>query len=177
MEDYAEVRCLFCLTGHEEAIVRAVEDKGLGRAIYPRKHKRLRHGMQWEDAYAPLLPGYVFVYSPALDSAAQSTLAGIQSVIRLLRYENRDGSAILSGADRQFADWVWLHGGLIGVLKAIKLGDHVEIVDGLFKAFHGRVVQMDRRKQLARIELDILGGAKYLWLSYDCLKEPARETE
>ena len=164
MEDYAEVRCLFCLTGHEEAIVRAVEDKGLGRAIYPRKHKRLRHGMQWEDAYAPLLPGYVFVYSPALDSAAQSTLAGIQSVI-------------LSGADRQFADWVWLHGGLIGVLKAIKLGDHVEIVDGLFKAFHGRVVQMDRRKQLARIELDILGGAKYLWLSYDCLKEPARETE
>lgn len=63
------------------------------------------------------------------------------------------------------------------MLKAIKLGDHVEIVDGLFKAFHGRVVQMDRRKQLARIELDILGGAKYLWLSYDCLKEPARETE
>lgn len=97
MEDYAEVRCLFCLTGHEEAIVRAVEDKGLGRAIYPRKHKRLRHGMQWEDAYAPLLPGYVFVYSPALDSAANPTLAGIQSVIRLLRYENRTEAPFFPG--------------------------------------------------------------------------------
>ena len=84
---------------------------------------------------------------------------------------------MLTGPDRQFADWIWQHGGLIGVLKAIRLGERVEIVDGLFKAFHGKVVQMDRRKQLARIELDILGGTKYLWLSYDCLKEPAEEAE
>ena len=33
------------------------------------------------------------------------------------------------------------------------------------------------KPRLERIELDILGGAKYLWLSYDCLKEPAQETE
>ena len=177
MEDYAEVRCLFCLTGHEAAVVRAVEDKGIGRAIYPRKHKRLRRGTQWEDLYAPLLPGYVFVFSPAFDPAAQAALGGLQSVIRLLRYENRGGSAVLAGPDRQFADWLWRHGGLIGVLQAVRLGDRVEIVDGLFKAFHGRVVQMDRRKQTARIELDILGGTKYLWLSYDCLKAPAQGAE
>lgn len=168
MGDYAQVCCLFCMGGHEEAVVRAVQENGLGTAIFPRKLKRIRRKEQWETLNAPLLPGYVFVYQGEDDES--QPLNRLEYVIRVLRYTDT-GHTALVGEDRRFADWLWEQNGTVGVLKAVRVGERVEIVDGMFRAFSGRVVQMDRRKQAARVALDILGNSSYVWLSFDYLRE------
>ena len=62
-EKFEYIRCLFCVTGREESVVRAIEDTGLAKAIFPRKVKPLWKKDHWEETEFTLIPGYVFMYS------------------------------------------------------------------------------------------------------------------
>ena len=56
---------------------------------------------------------------------------------------------------------------MIGVMKAVRVGERVEIVDGFFKAFKGRVIAMDKRRQTVKVELDVIGSVRTIWLPFD----------
>ena len=90
MASYECVRCLFCRTGKEESVVALVEENGWGRALFAKRMKRLRNGKEWFFKPAPLLPGYVFVYSSGEDIPHESFLS-LQDVIRVLQYGPQDG--------------------------------------------------------------------------------------
>jgi transcription antitermination factor NusG len=178
MERYDKVRCLFCITGREEQVVRAINKWPDTQAIFPKRIKRYRHMKEWEEVESALLPGYVFVYSDRILSAEEYVLMHrTDGVIRMLRHENNAPDGELIGVDRRFADWIWNNDGVIGVLDAVRIGEWVEIVDGVLKTLNARVVQMDRRKQMAKLELDIVGSAKHVWLSFDYFKERKEQTE
>ena len=166
--EYEVVRCVFCMTGYEQQVADLINESQAARAIFPIQIKRIRNRRTWQEMSVPLLPSYVFVYSGAELRAAD--LTKVQNVIRVLSYGD-DPEGTLYGADRTFADLLWARGGRLGVLKAMRIGERVEIVDGLFKALRGRVVAMDKRKQVAKVELDIVGSLKNIWLSFDYLKE------
>jgi len=165
---YEVVRCLFCLTGREQLVADRINASGVARAIFPFKVKRSRYRGTWKEITAPLIPSYVFVYSDATLRAAD--LVKEPDVIRVLKY-GEDFEGALIGDDRVFADLLWAQGGKIGILKAIRVGERVEIVDGLFKALKGRVITMDKRKQAAKVELDVVGSLKNIWLSFDYINE------
>ncbi|MDO4354885.1 MAG: hypothetical protein Q4E13_00050 [Clostridia bacterium] len=168
MQEYSYVRCLFCLTGYENDIVQIVNAEQLGIALFPTKVKRFKNKGQWEENIKPLFPGYVFVYSQ--ESYPLNAFYRFKQVIRPLRY-NDDPEGYLKGNDLRFAQWIWEQQGRVEALKAIRVGDRVEIVDGVFQNLNGKVLAMDKRKQAARIELNVVGGIKQIWMSFVYLDE------
>lgn len=171
VQEYSYVRCLFCLTGYENEIVQIINAEQLGIALFPTKVKRFKSKGQWEEVNKPLFPGYVFVYSQ--NPYPLNVYYRFKQVIKPLRY-NDDLEGYLKGNDLRFAQWIWEQQGKLEALKAIRVGDRVEIVDGIFRNLNGRVLALDKRKQAARIELNVVGGIKQIWMSFVYLEESTR---
>ena len=164
----AYIRCLFCSTGYEEYVVQLVECLHYGTAIFPRKVKRLWKKNGWVEEKAALLPGYVFVYSE--EKIEYSKLIRMPHVLKILTYQD-DQDGLLEGTDREFANWIWQQEGCVGTLDAIHAGDRVEIVDGLLSRLNGKVIRVDKRKQIAMVELNVIGSVRNIWLGFEYLKE------
>lgn len=162
------VRCLFCSTGNEEAVVAAIHRKGWGQAIFPqRAYNRWRHG-EWLEQLVPLLPGYVFVYSQE-EKAPYRQWLELRHVIRVLRYP--EGEEWLRGWDLEFAQWLWKLNGKVGVMKALQVGDEIQIVDGVFKSLNGVVARMDRRRKTIQVRLNTQGFIRQIWLTYQVVEK------
>ncbi len=170
---YERVRCLFCNTGKEEQVVRLIQEKGWGRAVFARRIKTVQKNGAWTEVMHPLLPGYVFVYSGD-DEDRHAEFSGLNHVIRVLTYG--DGTEILTGRDLEFAEWLWGLNGKIDVMKAAQVGDRVEIIDGVFKQLHGTVTKMDRRRRIARVSVETEGTPKQIWLAYEIVEKRTEGT-
>ena len=166
MTEYKYVRCLFCTTGKEQAVAKAIEAAGRGRALFPQRTKRILKNHVWEEQPCALLPGYVFVYSDE-EQAVFSDFPGAQYIIRVLTYG--DGGDALIGRDREFADWLWRLHGRVGVMQALPVGERVEIIDGVFKQLRGTITRMDKRRKTVRVQLDTQGAISHIWLSYEII--------
>ena len=166
--EYRHVRCLFCNTGKEEQVVCLIRKKGWGRAIFPQRIKTVLKNGSWTEVTYPLLPGYVFVYSNE-EEEQFADLLSLNYVIRVLTYG--DGSDALMGRDLEFADWLWSLHGRIEVMKAVQVGDQVEIIDGIFKQLHGTITKMDRRRRTIRVSLETEGALKQIWLAYEIVEK------
>lgn len=168
MDQYRTASCLFCTTGKEAYVVQAVEKHGWGRAIFPQRLRTMRVGKQWTETYIPLLPGYVFVYFDG-DQVAYEKLATIEHVLRVLDYGA--GQHRLAGRDLEFADWIWRQGGKINAMKALQIGDWIEITDGMFKQLHGTILRMDRRRRSFLVSLEGAGAIQKIWLTYEVVEK------
>lgn len=163
---YTYARCLFCTTGKEELVARAIEESGHGRALFPQRMKKFLKKGAWEERLTALLPGYVFVYSDE-EQTRFVDFPGAQYIIRILTYG--DGNDALIGRDREFADWLWRLEGRVGVMQALQVGERIEIIDGVFKQLRGTITRMDRRRKTVRVDLDTQGAINHIWLSYEII--------
>lgn len=173
MEGYTHVQCLFCETGKEKRVVEAIQEMRWGRAIFAQRVKVVWRGQQWVEDTTPLLPGYVFVYQDQEDEPYRNYMS-ISHVIRVLMYG--EGQDKLTGRDLEFADWLWRVGGKIGVMQAVQEGDCIEITDGVFKALHGRIIRMNRRRKKVCVSLDTQGIPMQIWLSYELCEKREEQT-
>lgn len=168
MEDYTHVQCLFCETGKEKQVVDTIHRKQWGRAIFAQQVKVVWRSRQWIEETSPLLPGYVFVYLNEENGLYRNDL-GISHVIRVLTYGK--GCDQLTGRDLEFANWLWRVGGKIGVMKAVQIGDRIEIIDGVFKELRGTIVKMNRRRKKMCVSLDTQDVPMLIWLSYELVEK------
>ena len=80
-------------------------------------------------------------------------LLQLKDVYRILG--NRDDGYQLSGSDRAFAVMLWSCGGVIGVLKAYKVGDKIMLAENRFGENLGKIIKIDRRgRALVRFNFD-----------------------
>ena len=165
---YRYARCLFCNTGKEEAVVESIHKKGWGRAIFPQRARTRWTRGQCEERLEPLLPGYVFVYSDQ-EEIPYGQWLGLRHVIRVLHYP--EGGETLRGGDLEFARWLWKLQGKVGAMKAIQVGDRIEIADGVFRSLNGVVTRMDRRRKTIRVRLNTEGFIRQIWLSYQVVEK------
>ena len=100
MENYY-VRCVFCLTGTENTVIRRIEAQGLGHAISPRKIQPMKIQGQWIDRETLLMPGYVFIYGDT--DKPMHALRATEGVIRVLTYGGQDNDGYLKNEDLDFA--------------------------------------------------------------------------
>lgn len=163
MDNYMHVRCLFCETGKEKQVVKAIHDNQWGHAIFAQRTTIVWKNHEHKEEILPLLPGYVFVYANHED-ISQADYSRIPSVIRVLAYEN--GSDRLMGEDLEFANWLWHHGGKIGIMRAVQVGDRVEIIDDMFKGLRGTITRMNRTRRKVHVKLDTQSISMELSLSY-----------
>lgn len=167
MDSYSSVRCLFCETGKEKRVVDAIHEKQMGRAIFAQRVKIIWKDHKYNEETYPLLPGYVFVYVGKEDILSAS-YQEIPHVIRVLTYEN--GMDKLRGRDLEFAEWLWQLDGKIGVMKAMKVGKRIEIIDTLFKELNGSIIKMNRRQKSIRVSLNTEGTPMQILLSYEVVE-------
>ena len=168
VDGYDCVRCLFCDVGREQTVVRQVRERGWGSALFAQRVRPVMRDHRWVDTLAPLLPGYVFVYS-RWGEACYDDLLRLDHVLRVLRYES--GEDCLAGQDLAFADWVWRLEGHIGLLKAVQAGDRIRIVDGVFSQLQGTILRMDRRRRTVHVALDTHGAIRQIWLAYEIVEK------
>lgn len=168
MNGYHTVRCLFCVAGKEENVVEAVHRNGWGCAIFPTRTALVRSGRQWVEMQKLLLPGYVFIYSDE-GQVRHDELVAVRDVIRVLSYE--PGCDELIGKDLEFADWIWRNRGEIKPMKALQIGDWIEITDGLFRQLHGTILRMDRRRRSFLVALGGTGVIRQIWLTYEVVEK------
>ena len=168
MDGYTHAHCLFCETGKEEHVVRAIHESEWGYAIFAQRVKVVWKNHEHREETTPLLPGYVFVYSDRKDTSGID-YQKIPHVIRILSYEN--GVDKLTGRDLEFADWLWHQGGTIGLMKAVQIGDRVEIVDDLFKGLHGKITRMNRTRKNISVMLNTKSTPMQIMLSYEIIEK------
>ena len=112
-----------------------------------------------------LLPGYVFAYSDT--ELAKISVLRVDGVIRILG--SSDDGYCLSGADKDFANGLLEREGRIDVMKVIRVGDTVLLEDELFSGQKGKILEIDYRKQRAKIEFSFMNTTCYSWVACDII--------
>ena len=164
MDGYLNAYCLFCETGKEKRVVHAIHENKWGQAIFAQRVRFIRKNKEWRKVETPLLPGYVFLYTDWKD-APKVDYQSIPHIIRVLTYEN--GIDRLTGNDLRFADWLWRINGRIDVVKAVQVGDRLEIADRTFKDLHGKIIHVNKRQKKVFVSLNTQSVPVHTWLAYE----------
>lgn len=163
--------CLFCRTGNELQIGRAIErDNENIQTLFAEKLRKRRIQRAYVEEREPLFPGYLFFRTSA-DFEAQS-LSQKPDVYRLLYSESGDWR--LYGSDERFAQNLFEENGLLGFSRAYYEGDRIRIVDGPLKAYEGRIIRVNRRTCTAQVRLSMCGRETCIWLGFELMEEMKR---
>ena len=159
--------CLFCRTGKEKRIAGEIEAEIPGiRVIFAEKLRKRRQGRSSIEESVALFPGYLFFCSgPDFDA---QTMARRQDVFRLLR--DSEGIWQLRGEDLKLAKNLFAQNGVVGFSRAYYEGDRIRILDGLLKAYEGRIIRVNRRSQTAQIALGMDGREVTVWLGFELIE-------
>ena len=158
--------CVFCQTGKEACIAKHIESQYPGvraRAVCQVKRHTVRGNTSLEQSV--LLNGYVLMEAPTDIGFGRSNV--IEEAISLLTYT--DGDWQLYGEDESYARWVFRHNGLIGLSKAYKVGDQIQIVDGPLKDLEGAITRIDRRNRSGQVTLTFGGKQLKVWLGFEII--------
>lgn len=150
-----------------------MEIRGAKRAFSPGIiRKQRKKGENLEHRF-DLLPGYVFVYSEERLTDYRMFF-GMDGVIR--RVGRQDGGYELEGSDLDFAMKLLEKDGLVGSMRICRIGDSVALEDSLFSGCRGRVVEIDYRKERAKVEFEFDNNSCRTWVSLENVKH-LHETE
>lgn len=161
----ARYGCVFCRTGREKAVARALEQRYPGleaTALSQVKHRSEKGIKSTEEKI--LFPGYVF-FRVADSESTPSGVAHVSDVLRVL--VGMTGEWALRGEDERFAAWIFENGGVIGMSIAHKEGARVIVRSGPLKDFEGQVVKIDRRSRNGLVELRFDDRVWKIWLGFD----------
>ena len=161
------VYCLFCITQRCGMIAKLMEIRGVNRAFSPQIIRKQRKKGENIERKFDLLPGYVFVYSDERLTDYRQFF-GIDGVIR--RVGCQDDGYELKGPDLEFAMKLLEKDGLVGSMKICRVGDEVTLEDPLFRGCQGKVVEIDYRKERAKVEFVFDRNSCGTWVSLEDVK-------
>lgn len=158
--------CMFCKTGRELAVARDLQREWEGvracaATIVKRRTRRGVKRLQTEVVF----DGYVFFGAPD----GFLPCARPNDALKILR--SSDGDWRLVGYDAWFAEWLLKQDGVIGLSKARKVGDAVQILQGPLKDLEGQIVRVDRRNRSGQVSLSVGGRAINVWLGFEWLED------
>ena len=159
--------CLFCLTQRCKVVAKLMEIRGVDRAFSPQIIRKQRKQGENISKSFDLLPGYVFVYSEERLTDYR-LFCGMDGVIR--RVGRTEQGYELAGPDLDFAMKLLEKDGVVGSMKACRVGDEVTLEDPLFSGCEGRVIEIDYRKERAKVSFVFDNAQRDIWVSLDGVK-------
>ena len=160
------VRCLMVETGYERIVSRLMEIRHLGRALYPQRVRIRKFRGVWHKDRIRLLPGYVFVYTE--EEIPIRYYQGLEHVLKVLRYD-REPNGYLKGMDLEFASTISELDGKMEILDAVDEEGFIRVTDQLLNLLNGEVLSVDRRKQLVKIRIHLMGTTRIIYMNYQLL--------
>ena len=99
----------------------------------------------------------------------------MDGVIR--RVGRRDDGYELEGSDLDFAMKLLEKDGLVGGMRACRIGDDVTLEDPLFSGCQGEVTEIDYRKERAKVEFVFDKNSCSTWVALDEVKHLRKAEE
>lgn len=165
--------CISVRTGMEENFKESVKDllspNGPleGKIHFLKKQMRLKNGKEYYD---PFFPGYVFLETEEKDPIKLRSLSKGKHFLRFLP-SNQEINP-LSNSDLNIVASILKFGSTIDLVPVtFDSGDRIQIVDGPFKDFTGKVVAVNRRNKRVNIEIDFMGCLRQVSLSYELVEK------
>ena len=118
---------------------------------------------EYKEVECPLLSGYIFLYSnEQMDSTVIHRLGDVQ---RVLQYG--DQVYALTGYGEQLARWLARYNGVIGLSKAIQVGDRIQVVQGPMKDELCKIISVDKHKRRAKVEIQFNRAAFHVLMDFE----------
>lgn len=166
-EDALAYGCVFCRTGQEHRIAGDIERTWpnlCAHAVVYLKRRTTKGVVRLERAI--LMPGYVFFRAPR---SLVPTRPYPDGVLKVLCTDA--GRWQLLDRDEAFAQWLFKNDGVIGMSKARRVGDRVQIQSGPLKDLEGMITRVDRRNRSGQVALNVAGREIRVWLGFELLPE------
>ncbi|MBQ8953633.1 MAG: hypothetical protein IJ048_05920 [Clostridia bacterium] len=159
--------CVFCLTGQEHLAARSLErDWDIVRArpvsVLKWRTDKGRKSLEPEVVF----PSYVFFEADGDFEPHGRMPDGCLKVLKSSEDEWR-----LAGYDKWFAGWLLDQDGEIGLSKARRVGDRIQIQQGPLKDLEGCIVKVDKRGRSGQVKLDVNGRTLTVWLGFELLDD------
>ncbi len=121
---------------------------------WPRRKLTIRKGGKRMESLAPVFPGYIFLQTEAITDSLFATIKRLPGFYRFL--ESNDRIRALSGDDLELVTHFVHFGDVIGKSKVtFDENSRIEVKEGPLSGLEGRIVKVDRRKQRAKVRLDL----------------------
>ena len=121
---------------------------------WPRRKLTIRKGGKRRETLAPVFPGYIFLETEEITDTLFSTTKRLPGFYRFL--ESNDRIRALSGDDLELVTHFLRFGEVIGKSKVtFDENSRIEVQEGPLSGLEGRIVKVDRRKQRAKVRLDL----------------------
>jgi transcription antitermination factor NusG len=157
------IYCMYVRTYAQQRITMEVPRVFPCRAINPVLVKRKWFGRSYKEISHSLIPGYIFLISNERMEA--SRLRTLDGVLNILHYGY--GEYAMTEHDEQFVRWLLKYDGMIGLSKAFRMGDRIQVIEGPLKDSCGTIVRVDTRRQRAEIRLEFNGINWTSWLDFE----------
>ncbi|MFW6288911.1 MAG: antiterminator LoaP [Spirochaetota bacterium] len=121
---------------------------------WPRRKLTIRRGGKRIETLAPVFPGYIFLETEEIADSLFTTIKRLPGFYRFL--ESNDRIRALSGDDLELVTHFVRFGDVIGKSKVtFDENSRIEVKEGPLSGLEGRIVKVDRRKQRAKVRLDL----------------------
>lgn len=122
--------------------------------IWPRRKLLIRKQGRTKEQLAPVFPGYLFLETDEVPSEIYWTLRRVDGFFRFLKDNHHIEP--LGGRDRELLLHFLSYGEIVE--KSTVFFDEnqrIRVLQGPMKGLEGRIIKVDKRKQRAKIKLDM----------------------
>ena len=124
------------------------------RFHWPRRKLTIRRQGKRIETLSPIFPGYIFLETDEIDENLFYTIKRLPGFYRFL--ESNDRIRALSGNDLELVAHFVKFGDVIGKSKVtFDENSRIEVKEGPLAGLEGRIVKVDKRKQRAKVRLDL----------------------
>lgn len=145
-----------------------------GTLYLPTRRLPIRRGGKVRIEDKPVFPGYLFVATDTLTPQGAGAYRRVPGFVRWLGGDN--GPAILRDSDLEILQVLLGHGEILGLSRAkFNAEQRIQVVDGPLKGLEGRIIRVDKRKQRARVRLDMYRNSFEVDFGYELITDAAKE--
>jgi transcriptional antiterminator NusG len=169
---------LFVKTGSEKELVHKLKGKLNAEEYLPffpvREMPRKRKGVIFKEC-RPLFPGYIFIQTEIepdlIANKLRMALVDIEELYSILHYGDDKNDVTLREWERlpweRMFDSDFCIRGSVGFIE----GDEIRITSGALVGMESRIKKINRHRQIAIIELDMMGAAREVKLMLEVVEK------
>ncbi len=142
--------------------------------FWPRRKLTIRRKGRRVETLAAVFPGYVFIDAESISSQMYRSLKNLPGFYRFL--ESNDRIRPLTGRDEEIVAHLVKFGGVIGKSTVtVDENQRIRVLHGPLEGLEGMIVKVDKRKQRAKVRLDLYNESFLVDFGFELLAPDTRE--
>ncbi len=137
--------------------------------IWPRRKLKIRKKGKLKEQQAPIFPGYIFLETESIPPEVYWTLRKTSGFFRFLKSNQQIEP--LEGIDRKLLLHFLSYGEVVEKSTVyFDKNQKIRVIRGPMKGLEGRVIKVDKRKQRAKIRLDMYQESFEIDFGFDLME-------